>query len=311
MSTQSTKVPFRYAEALRSVFYTPVYAAITLGFCSQEGLEVDIYTCAPGENSAKLVVEGRADVAQSSTSSSLMAAERGESVLPLHFAQINRRDGFFIIGRPGSKSFQWKDLEGAEFLPASFSPQPWLSLQYGLRKQGVDPNKVRLIRYANLQEAIQAFCQGQGDFVHLPQPYAEQLIVEGIGQLAAAIGPMVGNLAFSSLTGARDRVLHQDPMLISFTRAFTRAQKWVQTATSEELAEVVQPFFLDTDKNILARSIQRYRNQETWATIPLLSEEDFRVIQDVFYTAGAIKQKYPYEKIVDTAIARRVMEEKI
>lgn len=307
MSHRGTKVRFRYAEAMRSVFYTPVYAAISRGFCAQEGLEVELYTCAPGEHSASLVAQGRADAAQSSPSSGLVAADRGESAFPLHFAQINRRDGFFIVERPGRDSFQWKDLEGAELLPASFAAQPWLSLQYCLRKQGVDPSKIHLTRYASLQEAEETFRQGRGDFVHLSQPYAERLIVEGAGRLAAAIGPVIGDVAFSSLTGARERVLRQDPVLLSFARA----QRWVQSAAPQELAEALQPLFPDTDKEILARSAKRYKDQETWAVEPLLSEEGFHVIQEIFYTGGAIKKRHPYGEIVDTAIARRVMEEGI
>lgn len=308
MGSRGTKVPFRYAEALHSVFYTPVYASITRGFCAEEGLVVELYTCAPGEDSTGLVAQGRADAAQSSPSSGLVSADRGISGFPLHFAQINRRDGFFIVARPARKGFQWKDLEGGELLPASFAAQPWLSLQYCLRKRGVDPNRIRQTRYANLTEAEQAFRQGRGDFVHLPQPYAERLIVQGAGQLAAAIGPEIGPVAFSSLTAARDRVLRQDPVLVSFTRAFARAQQWVQSVAPEELAEAVEPFFPDTDQAILARAAVRYRDQETWASNPLLSEEDFNVIQDIFYAGGAIRERHSYGKIVDTGIARQVMK---
>lgn len=307
MSRQRTKVPFHYAEAMHSIFYTPVYTAISRGFCAEEGLAVELYTCRPGENSTALVADGRADAAQSSPSVGLVSAARGESGFPLHFAQINRRDGFFIVARPGRGSFGWKDLEGAELLPASFAAQPWLSLQYCLRKKGVDPNAIRLTRHASLDEAEQAFRQGQGDFVHLPQPYAERLIVQGVGQLAAAIGPQIGPVGFSSLTAARDRVLRRDPVLVSFTRAFAKAQQWVQTAPANELAEAVQPFFPDTDKAVLTRAVTRYRDQETWALQPLLSERDFDVIQDIFYTGGAIKERHPYAEIVDTGIAREVM----
>ena len=45
MSRQRTKVPFHYAEAMHSIFYTPVYTAISRGFCAEEGLVVELYTC--------------------------------------------------------------------------------------------------------------------------------------------------------------------------------------------------------------------------------------------------------------------------
>ncbi len=307
MNPHATQVPFRYAEAMHSIFYTPVYTAISRGFCGEVGLAVELYTCAPGENSADVVAQGRADAAQSSPSSGLVSADRGESAFPLHFAQINRRDGFFIVARPGREGFQWKDLEGAELLPASFAAQPWLSLQYCLRKRGVDPSTIRLTRYASLDEAEHAFRQGVGDFVHLPQPYTEQLIAQGVGRLAAAIGPEIGSVAFSSLTAARDRVLRRDPVLVSFAKAFAKAQQWVQTADPKELAEAVQSFFPDVDRTVLAHAVTRYRDQGTWALQPLISEEDFHVIQDIFYAGGAIKERHPYRQIVDTGIAQEVM----
>lgn len=307
MSPHAPQVPFRYAEAMHSIFYTPVYAAINRGFCAEMGLAVELYTCPPGENSADVVAQGRADAAQSSPSAGLVSADRGESGFPLHIAQINRRDGFFLVGRPGGEGFRWKDLEGAELLPASFAAQPWLSLQYCLRKRGVDPNAIRLTRYASLDEAEQAFRQGRGDFAHLPQPFTERLIAQGVGRLAAAVGPEIGSVAFSSLTAARDRVLRRDPVLVRFVKAFAKAQQWVQTADPNELAETVQPFFPDVDVMTLGRAITRYRDQETWAVRPLISEEDFHVIQEIFYTGGAIKKRHPYGKIVDTGIAREVM----
>jgi NitT/TauT family transport system substrate-binding protein len=294
---------------MRSVFYTPVYAAVSRGFCAEEGLEVEVYTCAPGEKSTDLAAQGRADAVQSSPSGGLVSADRGETDFPLHFAQINRRDGFFLVARPERTQIQWMDLEGAELLPASFAAQPWLSLQYCLRRKGVDPGTIRLARYPGLLEAEEAFRQGRGDFVHLPQPYAERLLLQGAGRLAAAIGPEIGPVAFSSLAAHRDRVRGRDPILVRFARGFARAQQWVQHATPEDLAEALHPFFRDTDRTLLARAALRYRDQETWAIQPLISAQEFDVIREIFYAGGAIKARHAYEAIVDTEIARLVTAE--
>lgn len=306
---QGKKVCFRYAEGPHSVFYAPVYVAVSLGFCSQEELDVEVYAPKPNEDRMAMVARGEVDATQSAPSAGLLSLDKGEANVPLHFAQINRRDGFFIVQRPKRKSFQWKDLEGAELLPAAFAPQPWLSLQYALRKQGVDVSKIRLIKLPSLNAQEDAFRKGQGDFVHLQQPYTERLIAQGVGVLAAAVGPVIGNVAFSSLAAERERLLHQDPAIASFCRAFYRAQRWIQKAPPHEVARAVQPYFQDTDLQILSKSVKRYQDMQTWASSPLISESDYEVIQDIFFTGGAIKKRYSYEQVVDTAIAKKVMAE--
>ena len=40
----------------------------------------------------------------------------GVEPLPVHFAQINQRDGFFLVGREPEPAFAWKNLEGRTLL---------------------------------------------------------------------------------------------------------------------------------------------------------------------------------------------------
>src|SRR5712692_911454 len=106
----------RIMVSRHSVFYSPLISTIAAGFLKQEGLEASYSILGPGERSQALIRDGVVDVMQSAVSSNWTPMERGESPLPVHFAQINQRDGFFIVGRASDAPFQWKHLKGHTLL---------------------------------------------------------------------------------------------------------------------------------------------------------------------------------------------------
>ena len=98
-----------------SAFYTPLLAAIAAGFLADEGLEPEYFTKPRDRNLYEMFRQGEVDVMQAAVSTSWDPLSKGIHDIPKHFAQINRRDGFFIAGR-SAKPFSWRDLEGAELI---------------------------------------------------------------------------------------------------------------------------------------------------------------------------------------------------
>src|SRR5699024_2011917 len=74
---------------------------------------------------------------------------------------------------------------------------------------------------------------------------------------------------------------NNEEVVTSFTKAIYEAQQWVDTASSEEIAEVVQPYFEDTSIEMLATSIERYKEQGSFATDLLLDEEAWDNLQSI------------------------------
>ena len=83
---------------------------------ADEGHDVPYSVLGPGQRSYALIRDGQVDIMQSAVSSNWNARERGVEPLPVHFAQINTRDGFFLVGREPAHNFNWKDLEGRSIL---------------------------------------------------------------------------------------------------------------------------------------------------------------------------------------------------
>ena len=186
----TTRRPLRLMETFRSVFYTPVYVAVAGGFLETEGLDVSFSTCpARYAHPLSALVQGATDITQSGIMRSIIASDWGAESVPAHFAKINARDGFFVLGRRPTEDFRWDELRGATVIPVGFSPMPWASLQFALRKNGVDPADLTLVPGLPLNDAVEAFKQGRADFIHLPEPAAEVLLADGTAHLAAALGP--------------------------------------------------------------------------------------------------------------------------
>src|SRR5204862_2180905 len=137
------------------------------------------------------------DIVQSAVSSNWRLIESGETPRPVHFAQINRRDGFFLAGRRADPEFAWKKLEGATLL-ADHGLQPLVMLKYAVHHNGADWQKLRVVDAGSPEQMDAAFRAGEGDYVHLQAPASHQIAKDGAGAVVASVGRSLPQVAFSS-----------------------------------------------------------------------------------------------------------------
>ena len=97
---------FTLMASRHTAFYTPFL--ICISFLRDEGHQISYSVLGPGQRSYALLSDGEVDIMQSAVSSNWRLREQGIEPLPVHFAQINQRDGFFIIGRQPEPEFHWK-----------------------------------------------------------------------------------------------------------------------------------------------------------------------------------------------------------
>ena len=303
----SGRFPLRLMETFRSVFYTPIYVSLAGGFLENEGLDVSFETCPPRfSHPLSALNHGAADITQSGIMRSIIASDWGAETVPKHVAKINSRDGFFVLGRAGQQDFQWEALRGARVIPVGFTPMPWASLQFALRRHGVAPEELQLLPGLSLEEAVAAFREGRADFIHVPEPAAEQLIADGVAQLAVALGPENGHLAYSSFA-ATNRFLAENPETVQrFVQGFARALQSLAAADAPDVGRAVAPFFPEMAPDLLGQAVARYKSQEQWPSHPALEEPEYEGLQEILMAAGLVKEKQPYEKVVSPEFARGV-----
>ena len=303
--------PLRLMETFRSVFYTPIYVAVAGGFLQSAGLDVTFSTC-PSQYPHPLSAlnHGAANIVQSGIMRSIIAADWGAETVPAHFAKINSRDGFFVLARRSGEEvqgeFRWESLLGSTVIPVGFSPMPWASFQFALRKHGVEPEQLNLMTGLSLDQAVAAFRDGQADFIDLPEPAVEQLLAEGTGHLAIALGPENGHIAYSSFA-ATNRFLTENQELVSrFMEGYSRALRWLAGSEAAEVAEAVAPFFDQVPQELITQAISRYQAQETWPHHPALAEPEYQGLQEILVSAGLVRERQPYEKVVRPEFAEAV-----
>ena len=308
MASTSNRRPLRLIETFRSVFYTPIYVSVAGGFFEKEGLDVDFKTCPPEfAHPLSALNRGGADIAQSGIMRSIISSDWGAETVPMHFAKINSRDGFFVLSRTNQEPFLWESLKGAKLIPVGFSPMPWASLQFALRRHGVEPDELDLVTGLSFDDGISAFREGHAEYIHVPQPAAELLLDDGIGHVAAALGPENGHLAYSSFAATNQFLDSQPETVQRFTIGFANALEWLAANNAQEVGQAIASFFPEVRLELVVKSVARLKAQDNWPTDPVLAQPEYENLHDILVAAGLAKERQPYSKVVRTDIVETAL----
>ena len=294
-------------EPFRSVFYAPQFVTLYGGHFAAEGLDVEVRTSGGGMTTTGALLDGTAHICLGGIMRSLDLADRGQPFLP-HFAEVNSRNGFFLLSRRPRPSFAWADLAGRTLLGFAEAPTPWQCLLTVLRRHGVDPASVRIERTLPAAEAVAAFRADRADFLEAGQPVTEQLLDAGEAHLVASMGEATGPVPFSSYMTTGWFLREQRDTLVRITRALYRAQRWMAGASADAIAALIAPAFPDIAPDVRLRAVARYLGQSTWARQPVLTIGGYGYLQQILLDGGFIRHRHRYEDLIDDAIAREVVE---
>ena len=293
-------------ETFHSLFYAPHAVALHRGCFADEGLDVTVQTAGGERTTVTALLDGSVDISLGGIMRSLALADGDGRRLP-HFAEVNSRNGFFLLGRAPRGPFAWSDLEGKEVISFAEAPTPWQSMLTVLRREGVDPARVRITRDLPVAEAVAAFRAGRGDFLEQGQPVTEQLLADGSAVLVASMGEATGPVPFSSYMTTPAFLDKERPVLERFARALYRAQRWTAGTTAREIASLIAPAFPDIEPGIRERAIDRYLRQGTWARDPLIRRPGYEYLQRILLDGGFIRRPHAYEDLIDTTVAEAAM----
>jgi NitT/TauT family transport system substrate-binding protein len=290
-------------------FYTPLAAGVALGHFADVGLDVDAVPAAVfGKATIQALLDGDIQISLGGLMRSFDLAERSGRIV-VHFAEVCSRNGFFLLSREPRPGFGWPDLIGKTVISFAEAPTPWQCMLTVLRRNGVDPGKVRIERDRPAPEAIAAFRAGHGDFLEQPQPAVERLLAEGAAHLVASMGEATGPVPFSSYMTTPEFLAREPDVVRRFTRAVYRTQRWLAQHGAADVAKVIAPAFRDTEPAMLERAVARYLGQGTWARDPLLRRAGYDYLEQILLGGGFIRRGQPYEDLVNAEFARQVMAE--
>lgn len=294
-------------EVTRSVFYAPQYVAISKGFMEEEGLEIELTTGQGADKVMTAVLAGQSDIGFAGPEASIYVYNEGKEDYTQVFAQLTQKDGSFLVSRTPTDNFSWQDLKGKTVIPGRKGGVPYMTFEYVLKQNGLNP-QTDLVLDDSIKFDLMAgaFSGGTADYVTLFEPTATMTQQAGKGYIVASVGEASGEIPYTAYFAKKSYIEQHQETIQKFTKAIYKGQQWVKNHTMQEVAEVIKDFFPDTEVDLLAQVLQSYQDIDAWKTSPEMKEEAFERLQTVMEEAGELKEKAPFDKVVNNSFAENV-----
>ena len=297
-------------EVAHSIFYAPQYVAIEEGYFKDEGLDMTLITGFGADKTMTAVISGEADIGFMGAEASIYAYQEGATDPVVNFAQLTQRAGNFLVAREEMPDFKWEDLKGRKVLGGRKGGMPEMVFEYILKKNGLDPEKDLSIDQSIDFGATAAAFTGDdsADFTVEFEPSATALEKQGAGYVVASLGVDSGYVPYTSYS-ARTSYMEKNPDIMQkFTDALQKGMDFVQSHTPEEIAEIIEPQFPETDLDTITAIVKRYYDQDTWKSNLIFEKESFELLEDILEDAGELKERVSYENLVTTEYAAKAAE---
>lgn len=299
----------RIGEVTRSLFYAPQYVAIEKGFFKEEGIHIELTTTPGGDKTMTALLSNVIDVALVGSETSIYVHQQGSDDPVINFAQVTQTDGTFLVAREKLESFDWNLVRDSVFLGQRKGGMPQMAGEFTLKKHNIDPHQdLELIQNIDFANIAPAFSSGTGEFVQLFEPTASIFEKEGIGHVVASFGTESGHLPYTVFMTKQSFMNKNKDVIQAFTDAVYKAQQWVAENDAAAIAEAVAPYFDNVDQDIIISSIERYKEQGSFATDPIVDEAEWNNLLDVMMSAGELNARTEHNEIVNTSFAETAIQ---
>lgn len=248
-------------EDIRGYHWAPAYLAQSLGYFKEEGLDAEFQTIKGGD-SAAAVLSGDAQFCLKGIETALMLNEKGQGYKIV--LSTTQKFPYQLVGA-NEKYSTIESLKGkvvAAGLSTTGAPYSFAKacINFGglVAEKDVDITLVASPGYAAAiaSDSIQAAVA--------TNPWSAKKLADGGGVVIvdgtddAAIEKIIGSSKyelFAIMTS--DALIESDPELVQkAVNAMTKAMKWMETATPEEIAEKMLPLFDGAQKEELLYDAQ-------------------------------------------------------
>ncbi len=304
-TTEEAKL-IKVNEVTRSVFYAPQYVAINQGFFKENGIDIELSTGQGADAVMTAVLSNQCDIGFAGPEASIYVYNEGKEDYCQVFAQMTKKDGSFLVARNDTDNFSWQDLKGKTIIPGRKGGVPYMTFEYVLRKNGLNPS-TDLVLDDSIKFDLMAgaFSSGNADYVTLFEPTASATEEQGKGYIVASVGEASGEIPYTAYFAKKSYIANNEDTIQKFTNAIKKKQKWVKEHSSKEIAEAIKSFFPSTDVEQLATAVQSYMDIDAWNETPVLKKEAFDRLQEVMTQAGELQQSAPYDKIINNKYAEQ------
>jgi NitT/TauT family transport system substrate-binding protein len=148
--------------------------------------------------------------------------------------------------------------------------------------------------------ALQA---GDIDVMQAFEPFVAMAERDGAGDVLYAASTR-GPTAYTAFIATREGCTESGGVFAAMTRATGKMLEWLYANPAEELAAVVAPFFPDVPRDILARSLDRYKQAGLWSRQTKMIPQGFARLAQSLHSGGFIARVPSYDDCVEPTLNR-------
>ena len=303
-------VKVRLAEVVRSQFYMAMYVALAKGFAKDEGLDVEMTNYNGGDRVGAALLSGQADFGLAGPEVAVYLYNGESPDKPTIFCALTGTDGFFLASRKKIDNFQWSMLNGQKLLGYRPGSTPELYFEYVMKQHGVDAATIKsTLTNIGPNARDGAWLSGAAEFGIFTEPNLDQQLNAGNLQVLASIGKEVGRADYTVFMAKKSWVAAHADIAQKWTNAVARGQKWMRTASNEEIADTVKAYFPGITPEAGAAINNRYRTSGApiWSDTTIVNKAGLAKEQEIMVSGGVLTadKVVPYDKIVDPTFGEK------
>jgi NitT/TauT family transport system substrate-binding protein len=249
-----------------SLYYLPLTIAEQLGYFKQEGLTVNIADFAGGSQALRAVVGGSADVVSGAYEHTLNMQPKGQYLQC--FVQQGRAPQIAIgISAALAKTYKSpKDLKGLKVGVSAPGSSTHMIVNYFISRDGLKPSDISVVGVGLGATAITALKSGQIDAVSNTDPVMTKLEQDGDVKIIADTrtlkgteqvlgGPMPAGCLYAPV----DFIKKNPNTVQALTNAIVRADKWIHTASPQDVLRTVPESYVLGDPALYLFSFNKVK----------------------------------------------------
>ena len=299
----------KVSEVTRSVFYAPQYVAINNGYFKENGIEIELTTGQGADAVMTSVLSNQVNIGFAGPEASIYVYNEGKEDYTQVFAQMTQKDGSFLVSKEKTDDFSWQDLKGKTVIPGRKGGVPYMTFEYVLKQNGLDPKKDLVLDDSIKFDLMAgAFAGGNAEYVTLFEPTASATEKAGKGYIVASVGEASGEIPYTAYFAKKSYIEKNPNIIQGFTNAIYKGEQWVKSHSAKEIAEAIVDFFPDTDLTMLEAALQSYIDIDAWRDNPVLKQESFALLQKVMKEAGELEKEADYGKVVNNSFAEKAIQ---
>lgn len=289
----------KVAEVAHTIFYAPMYAAISKGYFIDENIKIDLTLTAGADKVSAAVLSGDVDIGFCGSEATIYVYNSGEKDYLVNFARLTKKDGSFLVSRKKYDNFKLEDIKGKTVIGGRKGGMPEMTFEWALKQSGIDPKKDLTIDTSVAFPAMEgAFIGGNADFVTLFEPNALDVEKQGLGYVVGYVGSWGGEVPYTAYNAKKSFLENNKDLINGFKNAINKGLNYVKETDSSIVAKNIYEYFPELSLNDLTAIIERYKENDAWANSTDITENDFNHLQEIMISAGELNKKAPYNKLI-------------